>query len=105
VGAGFLRAIGALGERVSGSLDLVDHDVLTIDNLNRVSYATLDAAKSGALKVVEATAALKRSCPRLVVTGHPMTFDDYKRRTPRREDRKYDVIVTGLDNDETRWNV
>jgi molybdopterin/thiamine biosynthesis adenylyltransferase len=105
VGAGFIRAMAALGVRVSGSLDLVDADVWTVDNLNRVSYASLDAAQRGAEKVAEATTFLQRHCPNLVLTPYPMTFDAFKRRTPRREDRRYDVIVTGLDNDDARWEV
>ncbi len=105
VGAGFIRAIAALGARISGTLDLVDADALTIDNLNRVSYATLDAALRGAEKVAEATTFLQRHCPNLVVTPYPMAFETFKRRTPRREDRRYDVIVTGLDNDNARWEV
>lgn len=105
VGAGFIRAIGALGTRISGTLDVIDADVLTVDNLNRVSYATLDAALRGAEKVAEATAFLQRQCSHLLVTPYPVTFDTFKRRTPRREDRRYDVIVTGLDNDDARWEV
>lgn len=110
VGAGFIRTIAALGSRVSGSLALVDADVLTVDNLNRVSYATLASAKlgetdHGVKKVNEAKDFLHRHCPHLVVRPYPMTFDGFKRRIPRREDRKYDIIVTGLDNDEARWEV
>ncbi len=105
VGAGFIRAIGALGPRVSGSLAVVDKDFLTVDNLNRVSYATLDAALRREQKVIEATAFLRHHCPQLVVTPHHLTFDTFKRRIPRREDRTYDVIVTGLDNDDARWEV
>jgi hypothetical protein len=110
VGAGFIRAIAALGPQVSGSLAIVDGDVLTVDNLNRVSYSTLASAKLGETehavkKVHEATDFLQRHCPNLVVTPHPITFDDFKRRIPKREDRKYDVIVTGLDNDDARWEV
>ena len=105
VGAGFLRAVTAFGDRVSGSLDLVDADILTTDNLNRVSYATLDGATRGVAKVVQALAVLQRSCPHLTVTGHQSTFDEYKRQTPRREDRRYDVVVTGLDSDDIRWDV
>lgn len=105
VGAGFVRAMSALGDRVSGSLDLVDEDVLTTHNLNRVSYATLAGARSGAYKVDEAVKLLRRSCERLTVTPYPMKFDRSSRRIPRREDRIYDVIVTGLDNDDARWEV
>jgi hypothetical protein len=79
--------------------------MLTVDNLNRVSYATLDAALHGELKVTEATTFLQRHCPQLVVTPYPMTFDTFKRQIPQREDRKYDVIVRGLDNDDARWEV
>jgi molybdopterin/thiamine biosynthesis adenylyltransferase len=105
VGAGFIRTMAALGDRVSGLLNLVDADVLTTHNLNRVSYASLAGAISGALKVDEAVRLLKRCCPRLSVMPYPMKFDRYKRQIARREDRRYDVVVTGLDNDETRWEV
>jgi molybdopterin/thiamine biosynthesis adenylyltransferase len=105
VGAGFLRAITALGERVSGSLDLVDADVLTTDNLNRVSFATVVSALLGVQKVIEARAVLLRHCPNLTVGGHAATFDAYKQQTPRRADRLYDVVVTALDDDQIRWEV
>ena len=103
VGAGFIRAVTALGHRVSGSLDLIDADILTTDNLNRVSYATLADALAGTQKVTEAEGLVRRCCPDLAVTGYPETFDTYKQRTPRRADRIYDVMVTGLDDDQIRW--
>jgi hypothetical protein len=34
-----------------------------------------------------------------------MAYDKYKARIPRRQDRINDVVVTGLDNDESRWEV
>jgi molybdopterin/thiamine biosynthesis adenylyltransferase len=105
VGAGVVRAVSALEDRVTGSLALVDADVLTTDNLNRVSYASLDAATSGTHKVDEAARRLRQRCPRLDVSAHPMTFEQYKQQIPRRQDRRYDVIITGLDNDDIRWEV
>jgi len=105
VGAGFLRAIATLGEQVSGALVMVDNDILTVDSLNRVSYATLAGVKAGKSKVIEAEAALRHACPNLDVSGRRMTFDTYKRLTPRREDRRYDIIVTGLDDDAIRRDV
>lgn len=105
VGAGFVRAIAALGCRVSGSLNLIDEDVLTTDNLNRVSFATLASALAGTQKVIEAETFLRRCCPNLTVTAFPETFDAYKQRTPRRADRLYDVVITGLDDDQIRWDV
>lgn len=105
VGAGVIRAVAALKDRVTGSLRLVDADVLTTHNLNRVSYASLDAATSGTHKVYEAARVLRQHCPRLDVSTHPVTFEQYKQRIPRRQDRRYDVIITGLDNDDIRWEV
>jgi len=90
---------------VTGSLELVDDDYLTTDNLNRVSFATLDGAERGVAKVIEAEAFLKAHCPRLSIAVHKATFDTYKRRVPRRVDRLYDVVVTGLDSDEARLEV
>src|SRR5262249_50288109 len=48
VGAGVIRTIAALGARVFGGTNLIDCDILTTDNLNRVSYATLAGALAGA---------------------------------------------------------
>jgi len=101
VGAGFIRAIASLGRGVSGSLDLVDDDVLTTGNLNRVSFATLAGAIAGTQKVVEGEALLRRCCPDLSVRGDP----EKKQHKPRRADRAYDVVVTGLDDDQIRWEV
>jgi molybdopterin/thiamine biosynthesis adenylyltransferase len=105
VGAGFVRAMVALGARVSGRLTLVDADVLTTDNLNRVSYASLSSAGAGSRKVHEALRVLNRHCPNLTVAPRPSTFAEYKSQIPRRQNRVYDVIVTGLDSDESRWEV
>jgi molybdopterin/thiamine biosynthesis adenylyltransferase len=105
VGAGFIRTIAGLGDRVSGVLRLVDADILTTDNLNRVSFASLAGALAGTSKVVEAEALLARCCPHLRVFGHEMQFDEYKRRLGSREERRYDVVVTGLDDDEARREV
>lgn len=105
VGAGFVRTIAALGPQVSGSLNLIDEDDLTTHNLNRVSYGTVAGALTHSRKVDEAAAFLRARCPNLMVSPYPITFDSYKRRTPRRQDRVYDVIVTGLDGDEARWEV
>lgn len=93
----------ALGHRVFGSLDLTDPDILTTDNLNRVSYTTLASALAGTHKVTEAEGLLRRCCPNLAVTGYPETFDTYKQRTPRRADRIYDVMIIGLDDDQIWW--
>ena len=82
VGAGVIRTIAALGSRVSGTLNLVASDVLTPDNLNRLSYATLAGTTAGMAKVVEAEAFLRLRWPKLEVSG-------YKRRsTPTKLERR-----------------
>lgn len=104
VGAGFLRAIAALGPLVTGFLKLVDADVLNTHNLNRVSYATVEAAKAQKSKILEAERWVREYCPNLIVNGFRETFNQYRSRlSPRREDRRYDVMVTALDKDEARW--
>lgn len=106
VGAGFLRAMAGLGVLVSGTLRLVDADLLTAHNLNRVSYARVSAAVDETTKVVEAATWLRRFCPNLTVTEHDEPFDRYRQHLgARREDRRYDVVVTGLDDDQARWEV
>ena len=105
VGAGVLRVIAALGSRVTGTLALVDADMLTVHNLNRVSYSSTQAAEAGASKVEEATRFLHMRSPNLTVTGFRETYGEFKLRTPLRKDRRYDVVVAGLDNDEARWEI
>jgi hypothetical protein len=105
VGAGVIRTIAALRDRISGTLNLVDRDILTADNLNRVSYATLAGALAGTAKVVEAKTYLHQRCPNLTVVEYAETFDAYKGRIHRRAERIYDVVVTGLDDDQIRWEV
>ena len=60
---------------------------------------------SGRTKVDEAAQVLRRQCPNLVVIADAATFEVHKQRVPGRQNRTYDVIVTGLDNDEARWEV
>jgi molybdopterin/thiamine biosynthesis adenylyltransferase len=103
VGAAVVRTLAELDELLSGRLSLVDADRLSGDNLNRVTYARWQAALSESAKVHEAKRYLDARLPRLDVTPHQKTFEVYKRSVAaRRRDRRYDVIVSGVDNDETR---
>ena len=106
VGAGATATIATLRNHVSGVLRIVDNDRLSRDNLNRVSYARVQSALDGVLKVDEAAAFLAALAPHLRVERHPCRFTTFKRTlAPRREDRRYDVIITALDNDDTRHEV
>ena len=66
----------------------------------------MQSALDGVLKVDEAAAFLAALAPHLRVERHPCRFTTFKRTlAPRREDRRYDVIITALDNDDTRHEV
>ena len=106
VGAAVVRTLGELGTNVSGQLRLIDADKLSIDNLNRVLYARLKAAVDREPKVDEAELYLGARLPNVDVSKHQETFEDFKRKlAPRRQDRRFDVVITGLDNDEARHEV
>jgi hypothetical protein len=106
VGAGVVRTVGELGVNISGRLQLVDRDRLSADNLNRVLFARWRAAVEGDNKVDEAKLYLDSRLPHLAISPHPETFEAFKRQlAPLRRDRRYDIVITGLDNDETRHEV
>jgi hypothetical protein len=106
VGAAVVRALGELGSNVSGQLRMVDADKLSTDNLNRVLYARVKAAVDEDPKVDEAKLYLDGRLPNVEVSKHQETFEDFKRKlAPRRQDRRFDVVITGLDNDEARHEV
>ena len=106
VGAGVARALGELGANVSGQLRLIDRDRLSSDNLNRVLFARWRAAVERERKVDEAKLYLDRRLPEVAVSAHGQTFEQFKRHlAPRRRDRRYDVVITGLDNDHARHEV
>jgi hypothetical protein len=106
VAAGTITALGELGRQISGSLRLIDHDLLDSHSLNRVSYARWASAVNQASKVAEAKFYLDARLPNLTVTAHPESFSDFKHHlAPRRSERRYDLIVTALDNDDVRHEV
>lgn len=103
VGAGAVRVLGGLGPHLDGGVALIDHDRLDLTNLNRVTFATLVEAHSGGFKVHSAARHLRAMCPDLDVVPHAEEFDRFKRTlAPRRGDRRYDVLITALDDDEVR---
>lgn len=106
VGAAVIRALGELGGRLSGSLRLIDADTLDTDSLNRVTYARWQGAVDKRSKVEEANDYLAEAAPGLDVEAHALRFDQFKRTLARqRKDRRYDLIVTGLDDDDIRHEI
>lgn len=106
VAAGTITTLGELGPHISGSLRLIDHDMLNSDSLNRVSYARWRSAVNRASKVSEAKFYLDARLANLDVGDYPMQFSEFKRLlAPRRSDRRYEVIVTALDDDDVRHEV
>jgi tRNA A37 threonylcarbamoyladenosine dehydratase len=80
VGAGVIAALAVLGPNIEGCLRLVDHDLLSRDNLNRVTYARIESALASVRKVDEATEFLTARTPNLRVEPHPYRFATFKRR-------------------------
>jgi molybdopterin/thiamine biosynthesis adenylyltransferase len=106
VGAAAVRTLGELGAHVRGRLRLVDADTLSTDNLNRVLYARWKAAVDEEPKVKEGKLYLNARLSNVDVSTCQRTFEDFKRElAPRRKDRRFDVVITGLDNDEARHEV
>jgi hypothetical protein len=105
VGAGLVLVLEALGPLVSGRLGVVDPDAVELHNLNRLMFATLASARRGEAKVIEARAFLAEKSPRLHVAPFQETFATYRDRVPRRRDRRFPLVVTGLDADDVRHEV
>jgi molybdopterin/thiamine biosynthesis adenylyltransferase len=106
VGAAVVRTLGELGSNLRGQLRLIDADKLSTDNLNRVLYARLKAAVDRDPKADEAKLYLDTRLPNVAVSKHQESFDEFKRKfARRREDRRFDVVITGLDKDEARHEV
>lgn len=106
VGAAVVRTLAELGEHLYGRLRLIDADTLGTDSLNRVTYASWQSAVDKREKVAEAGDYLAHTVPNLEVEAHALRFDQFKRAlAPRRQDRRYNLIVTGLDDDDVRHEV
>lgn len=105
VGAGLVLVLGGLGPIVSGHLAVVDSDVVELHNLNRLMFAKLASARRREAKVADVQAYLAARCPRLLVASFRETFATYRDRIPRRRDRRFPLVVTGLDADDIRHEV
>jgi ThiF family len=106
VGAGVVTTIAAIGSHIIGVLRLVDADRLSRDNMNRVTYSRCESAATEVEKVVEAAHYLRSRTQDLDIREYPVTFAQFKRELAlRREDRSYDVLITGLDDDLVRHEV
>ncbi len=105
VGAGVITTLSALGDHLRGRLVVVDQDRLDIYNLNRVTYARVAEADGEELKVFSAKEYMSGRVRHCDVVGEAETYRTFARRTPFRRDRKYPLVMTGLDKDEARWEV
>jgi len=104
VGAGIVTTLGALGERLDGRLVLVDDDPLDIYNFNRVTYARVEEAEREVLKVESARDYLSTRV-HLDVEVVPEQYRSFTRRIRSRIDRRYPLVMMGVDQDAIRWEV
>ncbi len=105
VGAGVITTLAPLGDRLQGRLNVVDDDRLDLYNLNRVTYARVEEADRGDEKVSSARAYLARRLGRLDVGAVPEVYRAFARRIARRKDRRYPLVMTGVDDDAIRYEV
>ena len=86
-------AVEALARSGIGTLDLFDHDTVSLTNLNRQILATHDTV--GMLKVEAAKARIHAICPDITVNAHPVF---YLPETAGEFDfTKYDYIIDAID--------
>ena len=97
LGSPVLQYLAAAG---LGTLGIVDHDTVSLSNLQRQVLFTTDQIGSG--KVEAAAAALAALNPHVAVERHPerITADNAMRLAA-----SYDVVVDGSDNWPTRYAV
>jgi molybdopterin/thiamine biosynthesis adenylyltransferase len=106
ISAGLLCALSNLGVYVHGGINVVDDDIVGLENLNRLTYATLDDVKNGAVRKVDSAARFLNKLGDLTVIPFPLKFGAYKETlSPVRKDRKYDFVLMAVDNDEARLEV
>src|SRR6266568_4466873 len=105
VGAGVLSVFAALGKRLVGRLVLIDDDTLDMYNLNRVTYARTADAEAERLKVDAAAEFMRARAPNITTAEEPVAYKAYARQWNRRADRKFALVLTGVDIDEIRWEV
>lgn len=84
---------------VSGSIDVVDHDVLKLTNANRQLTAPFERARTEAVYKVND---LQLCWP--AIRPFPMTYDAY-RATEKRTAGDFDIAITAVDNAEARHAV
>lgn len=86
-------AVEALARSGVGTLDLFDHDTVSLTNLNRQILATHDTV--GMLKVDAAKARIHAICPDITVHTHPVF---YLPETAEQFDfTQYDYIIDAID--------
>ena len=86
-------AVEALARSGVGTLDLFDHDTVSLTNLNRQILATHDTV--GMRKVDAAKARIRAICPEITVHAHPVFY------LPETADQfdftQYDYIIDAID--------
>ena len=105
IAAGLLTALSNLSSYVTGRVQIIDDDTVTLDNLNRLTYATVADVERSARKA-DSAARYMYASGNLRAFPHPKKFGDFKEGlSPLRRDRKYELMISTVDNDDTRLEV
>lgn len=105
VGAGVIVVFAELETRVRGQIRIVDPDRLDLYSLNRLGYALVADARAGRLKVDSAREYLAARSPGLDVVATPELYRDFARSIGARAERRFPLVMTGVDSDDIRWEV
>jgi hypothetical protein len=105
--AGLLSALSELGKYARGKVKIIDDDTVGLENLNRLTYVTLDDVRNGTMRKVDSAASfLNKQGGGLTIEPVPLRFGAYKESLSlMRKCRKYEYVLTTVDNDETRLEV
>jgi len=98
VGGALIYTLSSLTS-IKGTIHLIDPDDVEMSNLNRYIYATRDDAKACSPKVHVAKKLLEVHHNLLEVKPFHGSYDEFRILS---QDRKYDLLISAVDNDETR---
>jgi hypothetical protein len=100
LGGNALMILAALAERLRGRIDVVDHDLIDVSNLNRLIAALLEDV--GVHKAALAATCFQGSS--VEVFPHVTTYEKLYRTSPKRilPIEEYGLVLTGVDQMATR---
>jgi hypothetical protein len=105
IAAGIMAAFGELGLSLTGILRLIDGDLIDKTNFNRLIFARWADLSPAIHKVTSAQRYLQKRVPSVDIVSQPVPYGEFKENLGPRRERRIPLIVTAVDNDDTREEV